>query len=159
VSDQITTREEVLQALVRMLKAQAFFPDTIAVDAPEVEDWRPLSGLNVGMSDGISVQDGPVTVTRQGCGRGDIWELQVEAAVAYAVQGLDPTLRRLRGDEAVRMIAAAIDTDPTLGLGVQVYAEVDPAERDDDVPMSGAVAAATRIVPVRVLYTAANAAG
>jgi len=94
-------------------------------------------------------------------------ELEVTLIVALAVQvkpGLhfDTTavrqMRRLIRKEAVAQIVDAIDRNRTLGLTVEVYAEIDPPAYADDVVFQNALPCATALIPVRVLYTGANAA-
>lgn len=165
----MTEREAILQALAALLaspSAAGFFP-AAAIDEPEPSGWVPVADSN--LRHACAVQDGPPPDhLARVHGGGDSDELELEAAVAYAVQavpvaGASPetlrAARRARRDLAVDRIAALIAANRTLGLGVEVWAEVAPAQRDDEVSFANAVPAATVIVPVRVLYTAAHAAG
>lgn len=150
-----TTREALLQSLQALLVDDDFFPADAAIDAPEPQDWRELDG---GLSDTAAVQDGPVTVLREACGEGDTWELQLEAALVYAVAGADAAARRARRDEGGKRMGDLVAADRTLGgvAGLETYAETEPLERDDAQLSRDTVPAASAVLPVRITYTAAS---
>jgi|GEM_PF-2337721 len=94
-------------------------------------------------------------------------ELEVTLVIAYAVQ-IKPDLgddisalrterRRFRKQE-VAVIVAAIEADRTLGLAADTCAEVDPPAYEDVITFQNTLPCATALIPVRVLYTGANAA-
>lgn len=156
----VTRREQILQALRALLGGDsAFFPPP-ELDAPEPKNWRTaIPGVAVAMGDHASVQDGHVTVTRDG-GRENDWELELEATLAYAVYAADGVARRRRRDAAARHIEALIAGSRDLGLGdPQVYAEIGETVRDDLVPIKAAAPVALLMVTVNVQYVAASAAG
>lgn len=168
----MTTREDILQSLAARLATDPFFPPA-DIDEPEPTRWHDVAPSQDGaftVVHAIVVQDGPPP-ERMGRARGAegeaLDELELEAAIAYVVQirpGVDTTTencraaRRARRDEGTRRIARLIAADRTLGLGPEVYAEVEPAQRDDDVAFPNALPAATTVVPVRTLYPATHAA-
>lgn len=170
-----TTREAILEALVVMLAASNGFFPAGEIDEPEPSHWTPVADQPPGVRKilhAVAVQDGPppdrLALVRGGDDDDACDELELEAAIAYAVRvelGAGETnasgrsARRARRDEGVETIAALVAADRTLGLGVEVYAEVMPAQRDDDIAFPNAPASATAVVPIRVLYTAAHAAG
>lgn len=162
----MTTREAILQALAAMLATVPEVFPPAAIDEPEPADWTPLGDLGDAAHTfhAAAVQDGPppdhLGFVRGGPG-GD--ELELEAAIAYAVQyrpgpgdSIDKAreIRRAIRDRAAPIVAALIAVDRTLGLAPDVWAEVAPAQRDDDVSFANAVPTATAVIPVRVLYTA-----
>ncbi len=167
----MTMREQILLALAQLLaspEAEGFFPPA-AIDEPEPSGWIAVEG-DARLTHAAAVQDGPppdrLAFVRSD--DGDTDELELEAVVAYAVQcplvagqtmAEARSARRARRDEAVERLAALIAANRTLGLGVEVWAELGPAQRDDEVAFANTVAAATAVVPVRVLYTAGHAAG
>ncbi|WGM45238.1 hypothetical protein KOAAANKH_00099 [Brevundimonas sp. NIBR10] len=169
-----TTREAILEALVAMLAgSNGFFPAAV-IDEPEPSHWDEVAAQPPGtlrLLHAVAVQDGPppdVLSVLSGPEGENLYELELEAAVAYAVRaeiGAGDTnatgrsARRARRDEGVENLAALIAADRTLGLGPEVYAELQPAQRDDDVAFPNAPATATAVGPIRVLYTAAHAAG
>lgn len=166
----MTPREAILTALADLLVSPAaggFFPPA-AIDEPEPSGWVAVGGAP-GMLHAAAVQDGPpperLAYVR---GADDTDELELEAVVAYAVQrpvaasetmAVARSARRARRDQAVERLAALIAANRTLGLGAEVWAELGPAQRDDEVAFANAVAAAVAVIPVRVLYTASHAAG
>lgn len=166
-----TRREEILEALRDLLATDedGFFPPA-PIDEPDPSSWRDIAGTSPRLKDACAIQDGPPPdhlAFVRGAEGSDADELELEAVVAYAVQALpDPgqtaedcrDARRARRDAAVRRLAALIAGDRTLGLGVEVHAEVRPAQRDDAVAFPNAEPGAVVLVPVRVLYTAASAA-
>lgn len=159
-----TMRERILGALSALLASEAaegFFPPAPIGEA-EPSLWTEIPAA--GLRHAAAVQDGPppehLAFARGAAGAGGD-ELELEAAVAYAVQaapaaGQDMAAllaaRRARRDAAPRRIAALIAADPTLGISPEVYAEARPADRRDEVPFSNALPAAVAIVPVLVLY-------
>lgn len=167
-------REPILNALAALLAdEEGFFPPAV-IDEPEPSRWDILGApFAAGMTvlHALAVQDGPppeVLSFVRGAEHELTDELELEAAVAYGVrvelgagQTMDRarTTRRALRDLAVRKIAALISANRNLGLGDEVWAEVRPAQRDDDVAFPNATAVATAVVPIRVLYTAAHAAG
>lgn len=164
-------REEILLALSALLATRPEVFPPAAVDEPAPSNWVPLEAVGgIVLQHAAAVQDGPppdrVGLVRGG--EGDpLEELELEAAISYGVQakpGADMTVaalrtaRRARRDLAIRTIADLIAANRTLGLGPEVWAEVMPADRQDDVLFANALPTATAVVPVRVLYTAAHAA-
>lgn len=162
----MTTREAILQALAAMLATVPELFPPAAIDEPEPSAWTPLGALgdDARTLHAAAVQDGPppdhLGFVRGGAG-GD--ELELEAAIAYAVQyqpgpGDDAAkareIRRAVRDRAAPIVAALIAADRTLGLGHDVWAEVQPVQRDDAVSFANAVPTATAVIPIRVLYTA-----
>lgn len=167
-----TTREAILTALQAMLDGSGAFPPA-TIDEPEPSRWEPLADQPDGamkLLHAIAVQDGPPPerlAYARGAEADPTDELELEAAIAYGVRvelGADQTMAEIRAvrraarDEGVRVIAALIAGNRTLGLGAEIWAEVLPAQRDDDVSFPNAPAVATAVVPIRVLYTAAHAA-
>ena len=168
-----TTREDILNALSALM-GQAMVLSVVPIDEPEPSRWEAMiSGIGGQMQiqHAMAIQDGPppdVLSFVRGPDDDACEELELEAVVAYAVQvkpaaGYSPEdsrrERRVLRDEAVKVIAHAIAVDRTLGLGGEVYADVRPAARDDDVAFANAIPTATALVPIHVLYTAAHAAG
>lgn len=173
-----TPRESILSALQSLLATDPFFPPA-AIDEPEPSEWiivgdtpssvAPPPAFAGRLFHACAVQDGPPpTLLATARGGGDADELELEAAVAYAVradlaagqtQGQARAVRRARRDRAVQRLADLIAANRTLGLGVQVWAELAPAQRDDDIAFPHASACATAVIPVRILYAAAHAAG
>lgn len=168
-----TTREDILQALSALLATRPDFFPPAAIDEPEPTSWPEVSDPAANgrqLLHAAAVQDGPpperLALVR-GAEGDPLEELELEAAVSYGVQ-VKPghgdgivecrAARRARRDEAVDLIAELIAANRTLGLGVEVWAEVGPADRQDDVSFPNALPAATAVVPVRVLYPAAHAA-
>lgn len=168
-----TTREDILQALADLLATRPDFFPPAAIDEPEPTSWPPVSEPAENgrqLLHAAAVQDGPPP-DRLGFARGGegdpLDELELEAAISYGVQvkpghqdGIAEcrAARRVRRDEAVELIAELIAGNRTLGLGVEVWAEVGGADRQDDVAFPNALPAATAVVPIRVLYPAAHAA-
>lgn len=170
-----TTREMILTRLAEiMAQSGGFFPEA-EIDEPSPSAWHLVAEPGEGdrkLLHALAVQDGPPPehLSRAHGGADDDTandELELEAAIAYGVRvdgGLGDDraairrARRARRDQAIPVIAHLIAADRTLGLGPEVYAEVAPAARDDDVTLPNAPACATVIVPIRVLYTAAHAA-
>lgn len=171
-----TTREAILQALQSLLASAAaadFFPPA-AIDEPNPERWYdvepdPEAPGAPALKHACAVQDGPppahLAFVRGAADAPD--ELELEAAVAYAVQAVPGAghsaadlraARRARRDAGAKRFAALVAADPTLGISPEVYAEVLPVDRQDDVPFPNAPPAATVIAPVRVLYPGANPA-
>lgn len=169
-----TTREAILTALAELLlRSGGFFPEAV-IDEPEPSRWTPLADQPAGamkILHAVAVQDGPPPERLAFVRGGEADptdELELEAAIAYGVRveiGAGQTqddvrrARRALRDEAVDLIAALVAGDRTLGLGCEVWAEVGPVQRDDDVAFQNASAVATAVIPIRVLYTAAHAAG
>lgn len=169
-----TTRESILNALAGMLAdADGFFPEAV-IDEPEPSRWDLVgeafaSGMKA--MHAVAVQDGPPPERLayvRGAEEDATDELELEAVIAYGARvelGGGQTMAEARGarralrDQAVEIIATLIAADRTLGLGAEVWAEVAPAQRDDDVAFPNATAVATAVVPIRVLYTADHAAG
>lgn len=94
-------------------------------------------------------------------------ELEVTLVVAYAVQikpGQGDDIAKLRTERRrhrrleVAAIVAAIEADRTLGLALDTCAEIDPPAYEDEITFQNALPCATALIPVRVLYTGANAA-
>lgn len=94
-------------------------------------------------------------------------ELEVTLVIAYAVQikpGLGDDVSKLRMERRrfrkleVAAIVAAIEADRTLGLALDVCAEIDPPAYEDGIAFQNTLPCATALIPVRVLYTGANAA-
>jgi hypothetical protein len=152
-----TPREQILQALVTRLATDSGFPPA-DLDVPEPSGWAQLGAANSGLTQALTVQDGPVTVTRDG-GRDDDYECELEAMIAYAVQGLDAAARRAARDSGIERIVALIAANRTLGLGVQNYAKIGGTERDDQVLTSGAAPVATALITVIVTFIAPSPAG
>lgn len=164
-------REDILLALSALLATRPDVFPPAPVDEPEPANWAPVEPAGgITLQHAAAVQDGPPP-DRVGLVRGaegdPLEELELEAAISYGVQakpGPDVTLeacrlaRRARRDLAIRTVAALIAANRTLGLGPEVWAEVLPADRQDDVRFANAIPTATAVVPVRVLYTAAHAA-
>lgn len=149
---------------------------TAAINEPEPTRWEETAGdtwapqnpplifrslcvQDEGAPDRLSFVRGAITDPTE--------ELEVTLIVAFAVQvqpGLhyDTTavreMRRLIRKDAVAAMVAAIERDRTLGLAVEVYAEIDPPAYADDVLFPNALPCATALIRVRVLYTGANAA-
>jgi hypothetical protein len=152
-----TKRELILQALVARLATDSGFPPA-DLDVPEPTGWSPMSGASQGLSQTLAVQDGPVTVTRD-AGGADDYELELEAMIAYAVEGLDVAARRAARDSAIERIVALISANRSLGLGVQTYAEISGAERDDRTLSPGAPPVAMALISVLVTFIAPSPAG
>lgn len=169
----MTTREDLLNAMVALLATDDFFPPA-ALDEPEPSSWTEVAAAAVNeirLTHALAVQDGPppeAMARARGPEGAALDELELELAVAYGVQaeaaaGSTPaqvrTARRARRDEAVTRVAALVAANRTLGLASQeIWAEVAPAQRDDEVAFTNGTATATAVVPVRILYTAAHAA-
>ncbi|PZU71656.1 MAG: hypothetical protein DI531_15440 [Brevundimonas sp.] len=94
-------------------------------------------------------------------------ELEVTLVIAYAVQikpGLGDDVSKLRMERRrfrkleVAAIVAAIEADRTLGLALDVCAEIDPPAYEDGIAFQNTLPCATALIPVRVLYTGSNAA-
>jgi hypothetical protein len=169
----MTTREDLLDALVALLATDDFFPPA-ALDEPEPSSWTEVASAaidEIRLTHALAVQDGPppeAMARARGPEGAALDELELEAAIAYGVQaeaGAGSTVaqvraaRRARRDEAVTRIAALIAANRNLGLpSLEIWAEVAPAQREDEVAFTNATAAATAVVPVRILYTAAHAA-
>lgn len=166
-----TTREAILNALAVLLaESEGFFPEAV-IDEPEPSLWSPAPDPSpAGAFHAVAVQDGPPPERLayvRGAEDDPTDELELEAAIAYGARveivagrtmAEARSLRRGLRDRAVKTIAGLIAANRTLGLGAEVWAEVGPAQRDDDVAFQSATAVATAVVPIRVLYTAANAA-
>jgi hypothetical protein len=152
-----TQTELILQAMVTRLATDSGFPPA-DLDVPEPTSWSPMSGANASLSQALAVQGGPVTVTRDG-GRDEDYELELEAMIAYAVEGTSASLRRSARDSAIERIVALIAANRTLGLGVQVYAEIGAAERDDRSLAPGAPPVALALITVLVTFIAPSPAG
>lgn len=151
-------RELILERLAALLTSPAaagFFPEP-TIDAPEPKDWRDLP--ETGLHDAVNVADGPVESLAFANGADEPSENELEAAIAYVVAGLSPRERRSRRDQGMRLIVALVSADPTLGLGVEVYAEVQEPTRDDNVPIPHAKPVATVVAPIKVLYSGADKA-
>lgn len=94
-------------------------------------------------------------------------ELEVTLVIAYAVQ-IKPALgddvtkvrteRRRHRKADVALVVAAIEADRTLGLALDTCAEIDPPAYEDEISFQNSLPCATALIPVRVLYTGANAA-
>ncbi|HZV85408.1 MAG TPA: hypothetical protein VFF48_10530 [Brevundimonas sp.] len=168
-----TTREDILHALAALLATRPDFFPPAAVDEPEPTSWTPADDPAPNgrqLMHAAAVQDGPPP-DHLGFVRGAegeaLDELELEAAISYGVNvkpghqdGIAEcrVARRIRRDAAVDLIAELIAADRTLGLGPEVYADVRPADRQDDVAFPNALPSATAVVPIRVLYPAAHAA-
>lgn len=155
----MTTREAILLALAALLKSDPFFPEP-DLDAPEPRNWRtPVPGAKSALQDCVTVQDGDVSVTRDG-GAEDSWELQLDAAIVYVVQGVDRRERRRRRDQAGEHIAALIAGNRSLGLeDPQIYAEIaEGPDRDDEVPVKAAAPVALIRVPIAIQFIASSPA-
>lgn len=168
-----TTREAILQALSSLM-GPPFGLSVVPIDEPEPSHWQPMVegvGGQMQIQHALAIQDGPppdAVGFAHGTDDTGCEELELEAVAAYAVQirpGADYSIedcrreRRVLRDEAVKIIARTVALDRTLGLGGEVYAEVRPAARDDEVAFANAIPTATALVPIRVLYTADHAAG
>lgn len=167
----MTMRESILIALKAMIDEDPMFPEAV-IDEPEPSRWTtllPPIDDTIGLIHAVAVQDGPppdILGHARGPEGGALDELELEAAIAYGVQakpGAGTSIeaarvaRRAQRDRAQRRVAQLIASNRTLGLGVEVWAEVGPAQRDDDVAFPNALPAATFVTPVRVLYSADNA--
>lgn len=170
----MTTRDDILPRLAAIAAGLAVFPADVSVDEPEPSRWvaldpDPDTGLR--LQHAAAVQDGPPaeeTGRLSGAADAAIHELELDAAVVYAVQALSGstltpaqlrTARRLRRRQAVDAFVAAIQADPTLGLGAEIFADVRPVETFDDVAFADGAPTATAVIPVQVLYTSASPAG
>lgn len=168
----MTTREDLLNAMVALLATDDFFPPA-ALDEPEPSSWTEVAAAvnEIRLTHALAVQDGPppeAMARARGPEGAALDELELELAVAYGVQaeagaGSTPaqvrTARRARRDEAVTRVAALVAANRALGLSsMEIWAEVAPAQRDDEVAFTNGIATATAVVPVRILYTAAHAA-
>jgi hypothetical protein len=170
----MTTRDDILPRLAAIAADLALFPADVPIDEPEPSAWVPLepdpdTGLR--LQHAAAVQDGPPadeTGRLSGAANAAVHELELDVAVVYAVQALSGssltttqlrTARRLRRRQAVNAFVAAVQADPTLGLGAEVFAEVRPVETFDDVAFENGVPTATAVIPVQVLYTSASPAG
>lgn len=149
-----TRREQILQALVTRLATDSGLP-AAELDVPEPSGWYALSA---GLAQALAVQDGPVTVTRDG-GRDDDYECALEAMIVYAVQGADQAARRAARDSAVERIVAIIAANRQLGLGVQTYAEITGTDRDDREPMTAGLPMALAMITVTITFIAPSPAG
>jgi len=167
-----TMRESILEALRDLLASdpEGFFPPAV-IDEPDPTGWTAIDGVGPRLTHACAVQDGPppdqLAFVRAGEDDQNCDELELEAMIAYVVTaapGLGDTAEDLRGarrarrDAGVRRIAGLISANRNLGLSLEVYAEVRPAQRDDDVGFKNAEPGAVALVPVRILYTAASAA-
>lgn len=162
--------EAILEALRDLLATD---PDTFPpalIDEPDPSAWREIADTSPRLRDACAIQPGSpsdhLAFVRGGDDL-DADELEMEPTVAYAVSALPDAgqtaadcraARRARRDLAIRRLAALIAADRTLGLGGEVYAEVRPAQREDEVAFPNAEPGAVAMVPVRILYTAASAA-
>jgi hypothetical protein len=154
-----TKHEDVLWALHAIIASDPFFPPP-ELDAPEPQNWRTaIPGAPAGMQDFCTVQDGEITVTRDG-GAENSWELQLDAEVYYVVQSADRRARRAQRDAAQAHISALIRANRTLGLpDPQVYAEIDSVERDDEVPVKATAPVALVRVKLCIQFIAESPAG
>lgn len=168
----MTHREALLQSLVTMLAGAPSLPPA-ELDEPEPTRWvtRPgVAAITGELVHALAVQD--ATPESLAFVRGAVIdeageELEFTPIIAYAVQakpgGGDTTAqlraaRRKARDEGVRLIADLIAADRTLGVEAEVYAEVLPPARDDDVAFVNALPSATALIPIRILYTGRDAA-
>lgn len=149
-------RTDIVTALLELLQGLEPLPAVIALEAGEVEDWEDLDG---GLQHGASLMAGTFQGTRD-AGPVDQWEGVRDLTLAYAVTGSDKAARTARRDRLVPALEAAIFANRTLGLpDPQVWAELGPAQEDDEVPLADATAAAVANVVISVTYVAASAAG
>jgi hypothetical protein len=168
----MTTREALLNALVVLAASDPSLPPA-ELDEPEPTRWATrLGGAAIAgeLQHAMAVQDDtPESLAFvRGAEIDEAGEeLEFTPVIAYAVQAKpgagDTTAalreaRRLARDEGVRLIADLIANDRTLGVEAEVYAEVMPPVRDDDVAFANALPAATALIPVRILYTGRDAA-
>ena len=168
----MTNREALLQALVALTATDSSLPPA-QLDEPEPTRWELRQGgvaIAGELLHALAVQD--ATPESLAFVRGAEIdeageELEFTPVIAYAVQAKpgagDTTAqlraaRRLARDEGVRLIADLIANDRTLGVEVEVYAEVLPPARDDDVAFVNALPSATALIPIRILYTGRDAA-
>ncbi|ANC52428.1 hypothetical protein A4249_01265 [Brevundimonas sp. GW460-12-10-14-LB2] len=168
----MTNREALLQALVALTAGEPSLPPA-ALDEPEPSHWlarmgaAPIAGE---LLHALAVQDAtPETLAFvRGAEIDEAGEeLEFTPIIAYAVQakpGVGDTVETLRAarrqarDEGVRLIADLIAQNRTLGVEAEVYAEVMPPARDDDVAFVNALPSATALIPIRILYTGRDAA-
>lgn len=165
----MSNREAILKALEALILAtSAIFP-TPTIDEPEPSLWSPVAG-NPQLLHAVMVMDGAPPdqlAFVRGAEDEATDELELEVAIGYAVQAKPApgqtkaetrAARRAQRDDCVRAVAELIANNRNLGLGVEVWAEVGPPTRDDDIAFPNALPAATAIIPVRVLYTGTDAA-
>lgn len=170
----MTTRDDILQKLAELAQGLEPFPAEVPIDEPEPSNWIALDpdpDSGVRLQHAAAVQDGPPadeTARTVGPETEAVHEFELDAAVAYAVQALSGdglttaqlrAARRARRRLAVDALVAAVQADPTLGLGPEVYASVQPVETFDDVQFDNGAPTATAVIPVQVLYTSASPAG
>lgn len=168
----MTNREALLQALVSLTAIDPSLPPA-QLDEPEPTRWKARQGgtaIAGELLHALAIQD--ATPESLAFVRGAEIdeageELEFTPVIAYAVQakpGAGDTVdllraaRRLARDEGVRLIADLIANDRTLGVDAEVYAEVLPPARDDDVAFVNALPSATALIPIRILYTGRDAA-
>ncbi len=155
-----TEFDGLLLALKTLIETDPFFPP-VELDAPEPVNMRTgIAGAPSSVRDHVTVQsEEPSEVTRDG-GAELSWELEARLSVVYAVQGGALSERRGRRDAAIRHLEALIEANRTLGIAdPQIYAELQPAERADELVVKGAAGFSLVLVPIHVQYVARSAAG
>lgn len=155
-----TRHDEIMHALAALIAADPFFPAP-EMDAPEPTNLRAaVPGAVSSIRDHCTVQsEEPSEVTREG-GSEVSWELEGRFSVVYAVAGGELRERRARRDAAVRHLEAIVEGNRTLGLGdPQIYAELGPVERGNEIAVKGTAGFALALIPVNVQYVARSAAG
>lgn len=156
----IPKSEQILEALKTLFGSDPFFPPA-SVAEPEPKNMRAdVPGATSSVRDHLVLQcDEAPEITRDG-GAENSWELEGRYSAVYAVLGGDVRERRSRRAQAVAHAAALIAGRRDLGLqDPQIYAELGPAERGDEVAVKGVPGFALILIPINVQYVAQSAAG